>query len=259
MTLTHSADAGTFRYQAPQRLTSLSVVMPAHNEAENIETAIIAALQAASRVADRYEVVVVDDGSTDATAAIVEALSAVHGNAVRLIRNPTNLGYGPTVRRAWDAAHMNWILFTDSDCQFDLEELPSLVELADGADIVTGWRRNRQDPTLRKINAKVFNIAGRVMFGTGVRDIDCAFKLMRTSALRRLTLTAKSAMINTELLYQARQHGLRVAEAPVTHLERRFGKASGGDLNVILRAVREFFAMRHRFNRPDCTAGWSGS
>ena len=251
MTATRHDAPAAYRYAPPRRLSSLSVVMPAHNEAENIEAAIMEALESASLVAERYEVVVVDDGSSDATAAIVEALSGTYGDAVRLIRNEHNLGYGPTVRRAWAAARMEWLLFTDSDCQFDLREVAELVPLTDGADIVTGWRRDRQDPWLRRLNAHLFNLAGRIAFGTRVKDIDCAFKLMRTSMLRELDLTANSAMVNTELLYQARQHGVDVAERPVTHLPRRFGEASGGDLKVIVRALREFAAMRVRFNRPE--------
>ncbi|MDR7277950.1 glycosyltransferase [Catenuloplanes atrovinosus] len=248
MTTTVEATAAPFRYRPPARLTSLSVVMPAHNEGENIEAAILEALEAATSVSDRYEVVVVDDGSTDDTAAVVERLIATYGESVRLIRNEVNLGYGPTVRRALESARMDWILFTDSDCQFDLSEVALLVPLTDDADIVSGIRRNRQDTFRRRLNAHIFNAAGRAFFGTGVRDVDCAFKLIRRSALRGLELTATSAMINTELFYQARQHGLRVVEQPVTHLPRRFGEASGGDPRVIARAIREFFVMRHRFN-----------
>ena len=239
-----------YRYRPPTRLRSLSVVMPAHNEAENIRAAILNGLEAAATVARRFEVVVVDDGSTDATAAIVESMAAVYGDSVRLIRNERNLGYGPTVRRAWTAARMEWVLFTDSDCQFDLREVAHLVALTDEADLVTGWRQKRQDRLLRRINAGIFNIAGRLFFGTGIKDIDCAFKLMRASALRQLDLTANSAMVNTELLYQARQHSLRIGQLPVTHYPRQFGQASGGDPRVIARAIVEFFAMRRRFNQP---------
>lgn len=238
------------RYRPPTRLRSLSVVMPAHNEAENIEATIFEALQAAAAVAERFEVVVVDDGSTDATTAIVESIAAVYGNSVRLIRNERNLGYGPTVRRAWTAARMEWVLFTDSDRQFDLREVAQLVLLTDEADLVAGWRRKRQDSLPRRMNAAIFNIAARLVFGTKIKDIDCAFKLMRTSALHRLDLTANSAMVNAELLYQARQHNVRIAQTPVTHYPRQFGHASGGDPKVIARAIGEFFAMRHRFNRP---------
>jgi len=250
MTSSAVSASSRYRYQPPTRLASLSIVMPAHNEAENIEAVVLDALEAAAGVAGRYEVVVVDDGSTDDTASIVESLTATYGDSVRLIRNEHNLGYGPTVRRAWAAAQMEWVLFTDSDRQFDLLQVGELVSLTDEADLVVGWRKKRQDPLLRRINAKAFNLAGRLFFGTGIRDVDCAFKLMRASALRQLDLTANSAMVNTELLYQSRQHGLRVAQLPVTHYPRRFGEASGGDLRVIARAIREFFALRHRFNQP---------
>lgn len=240
--------APVFRYRPPHQLSSLSVVMPAFNEAGNIETAVLGALRAARDVADRCEVVVVDDGSTDGTATVVESLIAVHGDVVRLVSHPRNQGYGPAARRALASARMEWVLFTDSDCQFDVREVAQLVPLTDDADIVAGWRRHRRDPWRRRLNAHIFNVAARLFFGTRVRDVDCAFKLIRTSALRRLKLTATSAMVNTELLYQARQHRLRVAELPVSHLERRCGHPTGGDPDVIARAVREFFAMRHRFN-----------
>jgi glycosyl transferase family 2/dolichyl-phosphate-mannose-protein mannosyltransferase len=250
MTATRVQSATGYRYRPPRRLPSLSVVMPAHNEADNIEAAILDALEAAASVTDRYEVVVIDDASTDATAGIVQSLAESYGGSVRLLRNEHNLGYGPTVRRALGAARMAWVLFTDSDCQFEVQEVARLVPLTDDADIVTGWRRDRKDRWFRKVNAGIFNVAGRLFFGTRVRDVDCAFKLIRTSALHRLDLTATSAMVNTELMYQARRHGLRVAQLPVTHREREFGEASGADPRVIAGAVREFFAMRHRFNRP---------
>ena len=141
MTVSSAGTRQVYRYHPPTRLRSLSVVMPAHNEEENIEAAIIDGLEAAAAVAGRFEVVVVDDGSIDATAAIVESMAAVYGDSVRLIRNEHNLGYGPTVRRAWAAARMEWVLFTDSDCQFDLREVAQLVTLTDEADLVAGWRR----------------------------------------------------------------------------------------------------------------------
>jgi hypothetical protein len=246
------AQAQLYRYTRPTRLRSLSVVMPAHNEADNIEAAVLEALHAASLVSDQYEVVVVDDGSTDETADIVDRMILVYGESVRLIQCPHNMGYGPAVRRAWAAAKMDWLLFTDSDCQFDLTEVTRFVPFTDSADIITGRRQDRKDPWPRRFSAHLFNAAGRLIFGNRVRDVDCAFKLMRTAAIRSLHLTANSAMVNTELLYQCRTRGLRVVELPVTHRERQFGVASGGDAAVIRRAMREFVAMRRRFNAdPD--------
>ncbi|MFD1720127.1 glycosyltransferase [Amnibacterium endophyticum] len=254
MTLTSEPDvtetSALFRYEPPTRLSSLSVVMPAHNEEENIETAILDALEAAALVTDDVEVVVVDDGSTDRTGAAVQAIVEIAGEGrVRLLVNERNLGYGPTVRRAWSAAMKDWILFTDSDRQFDImHDLPRLVALADGADIVTGWRQHRQDVLLRRTNAHIFNAAGRLFFGTRTRDVDCAFKLMRRTSLQQLELTANSAMVNTEMYHQARRAGLVVQETAVRHLPRLHGESSGGDPRVIARAIREFFAMYCRFH-----------
>jgi len=260
MTVTDLTSPPTYRYTPPQRLKSLSVVMPARNQAENIEAAITDALHVASLVADHFEVVVVDDGSTDATAAIVQSMVEKAGESIRLIRHEHTLGHGPTARRAWSAARLEWLLFIDSDRQFDLREVADFVALTDRADIITGWRKYRQDSLLRRFNAHVFNVAGRLFFRTGVRDINCAFKLMRTPALRQLELTETTAMVNTELLYQARQRGLAVAEIPVTQRQRQFGTGSGGDQNCTAQAMREFITMRLRFNRPNpkrlCLHSW---
>ena len=225
--------------------------MLARNQAENIEAAITDALQVASLVADCYEVVIVDDGSTDPTAAIVKKMVETHGDSIRLIRNEHTIGYGPTVRRGWSAARWEWLLLIDSDCQFDLREVVDFIPLTDRADIITGWRRNRQDSLLRRCNAHAFNVAGRLFFRTRVRDINCACKLMRTAALRQLDLKASPAMVNTELFYLARQRGLAVAELPVTDRQRQIGAGSHGNLKCTAQTMREFMTMRLRFNRPE--------
>jgi GT2 family glycosyltransferase len=243
-----------FAYRPPQALSSLSVVMPARNEALNIEAAILDALEAASTVTNDYEVVVVDDGSADETASIVRRLAAELGSSVRLIQHEVGLGYGPTVRRAWAEARKQWILFTDADCQFDMMDVQLLIPLADNADIVTGYRADRKDPRLRRFNAILFNVGARRVFGTRVRDVDCAFKLMRRTAIARLDLRSKSAMVNTELLYRARQQDLRIAERSVSHRPRMYGEASGGSRSVIVRAIKEFVTLRIQFNREHSSA-----
>jgi hypothetical protein len=247
MTVTELAP--TFRYASPRRLDSLSVVMTAHNRATTIKATIKKALEVASVIADRYEVVIVDDGSTDATAEIVQKMADQRGDSVRLIRNLSTMGYGPSVQRGWSAARMEWMLSTDSDRQFDFSNLFDFVPLTDRADIITGWRKNRRSVFQRKFQTKAFNLVGRVVFQTGVRDADCAFKLMRTAAVRRLELGDSTTMFNTELFYQAKQHGLAVAELPVLERPDHSRSDDAGYHGGRAKAAREFIGMRIRFNR----------
>ena len=151
MTVTELAPA--YRYSPPQRIKSLSVVMTAHNRAETIEATIDRALEEAALVADQSEVVIVDDGSTDATAAIVERMAAQRGGSISLIRHDRTVEHGPSVRRGWAAARMEWLLSMDSDGQFDIGDLQRFVPLTDRADIITGWRKNLRESLSHRIGS----------------------------------------------------------------------------------------------------------
>ena len=161
MTITELAP--TYRYVPPRRLNSLSIVMPARNRADTIRGTIRRAVEVASMVADRYEVVIVDDGSTDATAAIVARMAEKHGESIRLVRHDHTLGYGAMVRRGWSAARMEWLLSVDSDRQFDLANVADFVPLTDRADIIVGRRRGRRDALWRRAGTRVFNAAAQAV------------------------------------------------------------------------------------------------
>jgi glycosyltransferase involved in cell wall biosynthesis len=225
------------------RLTSLSVVLPCHDEEDNVAAAIREAASAASAAAARYEILVVDDGSTDATRDIAAA-AAARDPRVRVLVHDTNRGYGAALRTGIAASRGDWILLTDSDLQFDLSELRHFVEPAGRHDLVVGYRLARMDPLPRRVNAYAWNhLVGRV-FDLDVRDIDCAFKLIRGDLARELRLTAEGAMISTELVARARLAGARIAEFGVRHRPRMAGSQSGGDPTVVLAAFRELRRIR---------------
>ena len=249
MTVTELTPRLAYRYTPPKRLDSLSIVIPARDRAEVIVRLVEDVLTVAPTVADHYEVVVVDDGSTDATAAIVKQM-AIRVDAVRLIRNEHPVGYGPALQRAWSAARGEWLLVVDGDGQFDPAAVIDFVPRTDRADIIIGRRKNRRDPLLRRVSARAFNLATRMVFRTGVKDVNCGFKLMRTAALRRLDLSDTSVMMNTELVCVARQRGLVVDEVPILSHPRQLGAASTPRLKEIPHAVNEFINLRMRFNRP---------
>ena len=192
---------------------------------------------------EAYEVIVVDDGCRDGTARVLQALAGSEP-ALRVVRHASNQGYGAAVRSGFSAARHPWVFLMDCDNQFDPAEVSLLIERADGADIVTGYRAVRRDPLLRRLNAWAFFRLVRLLFGSMPRDVNCAFKLIRRDLLTRLDLQRDGALINTELYVRARQHQARVVEVAVHHFRRTAGKQTGASPRVILRAFRELLAFR---------------
>jgi glycosyltransferase involved in cell wall biosynthesis len=218
-------------------LDGVSVVLPAHNEEENLAEAVRQAMAAAEQVSRRQEIVVVDDGSQDATASTAVALAALDGR-VRLVRHERNRGYGCAVRSGIAAARMEWVLLTDADLQFDLSQLTEFVPHTPDAQLVVGYRAQRSDPLMRRLNAAGWNAFVHMLFHVPVRDVDAAFKLIRRDALDGLDLVSTGAAIDTELLAKATGSGARIVELPVTHRPRVAGEPSGANLHVIFRAFR---------------------
>jgi dolichol-phosphate mannosyltransferase len=221
---------------------SLSLVLPAYNEAEGIGPAVTEADAALGQFADDYEILVVDDGSQDDTAAIVAEL-AHERSRVRLLRHDGNRGYGAALRTGFEAARGERVAFTDADGQFDLAELERLVAASNRTPIVVGYRVDRKDPWRRRFFSWGYNQIVRWLIGTGVRDCDCALKVFRRDALRRLLPDSTHFFVNTEMLARARQSGVPVVEVGVTHRPRRHGqsKVSLGDIPRTLAVLLPFW------------------
>jgi len=224
------------------RRPTVSFVLPSFNEELNIEEAMAQVIGVARRLCSEFELLIVDDGSTDNTAALVME-AAAHEPSVRLIRHEVNRGYGEALRSGFAAARFEFVFFTDADNQFDVNELELLLAWSDRADVVAGFRKVRRDPTMRRVNAWGWNRIVRWLFYVPVRDIDCAFKLFRTAALREIDIESRGAMINTEIMVKLARDGCRVVEVGVTHLPRTAGESSGANLRVIARAFREVIQM----------------
>jgi glycosyltransferase involved in cell wall biosynthesis len=220
------------------RLPGLTVVLPCFDEEPNVAQAVREATSAACRCASAVEIVVVDDGSRDATGEIARELAEVDPR-VRVVAHDVNRGYGAAVRSGITASRMPWVLLTDADLQFDLQQLDRLLPLAPDHDLVAGYRISRCDPLHRRAAAAAWNWLMRRTFGVPVRDVDCAFKLARGPMLRALDLTSEGAMVSMELYARATRDDWRIAEVGVHHRARLAGEASGGDPGVILRALRE--------------------
>lgn len=212
--------------------------MPCFNEQDVIGDVLAGALAVMPEFLDEFEIVVVDDGSSDNTAAAVEAVAA-RDDRVRLVRHEQNRGYGAAVATALRAAHGEWICFTDGDGQFNMLDLPQLLVHAHRSDVVVGYRHRRADNGIRKLNAQSWKWLIRCLLGVRVRDLDCAFKLFPRWVVDCLKLTAEGACISVEILTQCQRGGLSITEVPVNHFPRSTGKATGANLGVVFKAFRE--------------------
>jgi glycosyltransferase involved in cell wall biosynthesis len=230
------------------RVPALSYFFPAHNEAENIEALVDEALKALPEIATEFEIIAVDDGSKDGTAAIADRLAAEHSQ-VRVVHHPVNRGYGGALRSGFAASRYALVGFTDGDRQFrvaDLGQLVSRIGEADHPDAVVGYRRKRADPFVRLAYARLYRFALRVWFGLRVTDPDCACKLFRREELAGFRLESEGGFLSGELLIKLRQRGRTIAEVGVPHYPRVAGLQSGANPKVVFRAIRDFWRLRLR-------------
>lgn len=221
----------------------VSVFLPCHNEAGNVEAVVRRVLRTFTDLGVPFEVIVVDDGSTDATPEVATRLAAEDGR-VRTVRHPRNLGYGAALRTGFAAARYPWVFFTDGDGQFDPQDFVRLLPHAASADLVVGYRLRRRDPVHRRVFGWLWNRLVRAWFGLRVRDVDCGFKLVRRAVVEDLPLRSTGAFLSTELLCRAARRGARVVEVGVPHYPRRWGRQSGGRPDVVLRAFWELWKLR---------------
>jgi glycosyltransferase involved in cell wall biosynthesis len=229
---------------------SLSVVLPAYNEERVIARTISSILDILPEWVSDFEVIVVNDGSTDQTGVIVAALASTNSR-LRLVTHPSNQGYGAALVSGFAAATKVLTFFMDSDGQFDIHDLRGFFRFIDTYDAVIGYREDRQDSWVRKLNAWGWNLLVGWALGVHVRDIDCAFKLLHTDFLHQHPLESRGAMINAELLYKLKRNGFTYKELGVHHLPRQAGRATGAHPRVIIRAFRELFAYARKWRREE--------
>jgi glycosyltransferase involved in cell wall biosynthesis len=241
---------------AAKRVPELSFFFPAHNEEANLEALVEESLSALPAIADKFEIIAVDDGSKDRTPAIADALAAAHPDIVRVVHHPVNLGYGAALRSGFRASRYELIAFIDGDRQFkvaDVARLTKRLEGSDAPDVVVGYRIKRADPFIRRWYARTYRLANRIFFGVRVRDIDCACKLFRREALEPVRVSSGGAFFTAEMLIKLRFEGRRIAQVGVPHYPRTAGSPTGARPQVVFRAVRDFWALRLKlwFARQD--------
>jgi glycosyltransferase involved in cell wall biosynthesis len=222
------------------KLSSLSVFFPCYNEADNLGLLIKQALEVFPIYAEKFELIIINDGSKDNTGQVADRLAAANSN-IR-VHHQDNLGYGGAVKAGLAACKYDWIFFTDSDLQFDLNELSSFVEQSLQADFLIGFRKKRADGWRRTLNARLLKLWDFLFLGLPffIKDINCAFKLMRKDAVQKcLPLRSNGAMVSTELLIKAYRTRARFVQIGVSHFPRIHGEQTGGKPMVIGKAVKE--------------------
>ena len=226
-------------------MVSISVFFPCYNEQENVERTVEKALDVLEKLNADFEVIIVDDGSFDATGQIADEIAARHSR-VKVVHHPHNLGYGAALQSGFKTAIKELVFYTDGDGQFDIAEMPPLLDLMEQYDIVSCYRLNRRDPIIRKINGWCWTKLVCLLFGMKIRDIDCAFKLYKREIFDKIELSSTGALIDAEILARANRAGYRIIQKGVHHYPRTAGVQSGANIRVILRAFKELLKLQRR-------------
>jgi glycosyltransferase involved in cell wall biosynthesis len=232
-----------------KKFASLSVFFPAYNEEANIEKTVKDAGNILKAYVNLYEIIIIDDGSKDETGKIADRLALADKN-IKVIHHCPNKGYGEALKSGFYNAKYPWIAFTDSDGQFDFSEILKLLEKTNQADLIVGYRFNRNDPVMRKINGWLWTHLNNLLLGINVRDVDCAFKLIKKEVIDTIPhlQSERGGMISPELLYKARKNGFKIIEVGVHHYPRRSGTQTGANFKVIIKSFIDLFKLWRSLN-----------
>lgn len=229
---------------------SITVFFPCYNERDNVARVTERAIAVLDNLQADYEIVIVDDGSTDGTGQNADDLAARHAR-VRVVHHERNLGYGAALQSGFRAATKQLVFYTDGDGQFDMGEMPALLPLMDQYDIVSCYRIDRRDNLLRKAAGRLWTALNRLVFSLKIRDIDCAFKLYKREIFDTIRMESAGALIDTEILARAARKGYRIVQRGVHHYPRTTGQQTGANPAVVLRAFRELLRLRGRIRRNE--------
>ena len=224
---------------------NISVFFPCYNEEKNLESLTNSILNFLPAISDQYEVIIVNDGSKDRTREIAETLSKKNHH-VKVFNHETNLGYGAALKTGFKNAKLDYIFFTDGDNQFDIKEIEKFIPFCQEFDVVAGYRINRRDNFIRRLNATSFKMFVRMLFGLQIRDLNCAFKLFKKKVIDAIDIESTGAFINAEILIKAKKKGFTMTEVGVTHYPRQWGTQTGANPKVIFRAFCDLFKLHQK-------------
>jgi glycosyltransferase involved in cell wall biosynthesis len=225
-------------------IDQLSVFFPVFNEEQNIRRTVTDAKRVLEYLSDKWEIIIVNDGSTDATLKIANQLSD-NDKRIRVISHKKNLGYGEALKTGFYSAKYSWIATTDADGQFDFSEITLLWQKANKAQVIIGYRLDRKDPMLRKFFGWGWTYLANLLLGINVRDVDCSFKLVKKQVIKDIPklISTRGGMISPELLAKAKNKGFIIAQVGVHHYPRKKGHQTGADIRVILKSFIDLLRL----------------
>ena len=229
----------------PNHAPGLSVFFPAYNDGGTIASMVVMAERTARTLTDDHEIIVVNDGSSDATAEVLSELTAVYPR-LRVVTHAANQGYGAALRSGFRAATRSLIFYTDGDAQYDPRELPVLwrrLAAHPGVDLVNGYKISRADPLHRIVIGRVYHHVVKLLFGLRLRDVDCDFRLIRREVFERVTLEKNSGVICLEMMKKIQDAGFRIAEVPVHHFHRAYGVSQFFNFRRIVRTALDVLGL----------------
>jgi len=229
----------------PQSPVGLSVFFPAYNDSGTIASMVVTALLAARTLTPDHEIIVVNDGSRDATPRVLDELARVYPE-VRIVHHQVNRGYGGALRSGFAAATKDVVFYTDGDAQYDPSEMVLLWQrLTDDVDLVNGYKISRSDPLHRIVIGRLYHHTVKTLFGLKVRDVDCDFRMMRRSIFDKVELTKNSGVICLELMKKIHDAGFRIAEVPVHHFHRAYGRSQFFNFRRIFKTGVDVLKLWH--------------
>lgn len=228
----------------------ISVFFPAYNDGGTIASMVLSALIVLRELTPDYEVIVVNDGSSDYTGEVLDELGKRY-ERVRIIHHEENKGYGGALRTGFASATKDYVFYTDGDAQYDVRDLRNLWEaMGEGVDVVNGYKVSRSDPFYRTIIGRMYHWVAKLAFGLRLRDVDCDFRLIRSSVFDKVHLESDSGVICVEMMKKIQDAGFKIVEVPVRHYPRAYGGSQFFNPRRIFRALSDLFKLWWRLRWP---------
>lgn len=233
-------------------ISELSVFFPCYNEEKNIQTTVSKAVIVLKKIAQKWEIILINDGSKDNTGKVLEEIKAKYPQQIKIITHNPNRGYGAALKSGLYNAQYQWIAFTDADGQFDFTEITELIkkQQSTNSDIVIGYYLARQVSKAAIFTSKIWELIVFILFGLHVTDIDCGFKLINKKVVDTIPKleAERGAFISSEFLIKSKKAGFKITEIGVHHYPRVEGKATGRNIKVILKSFSDLFRLWFKIN-----------
>lgn len=225
-------------------MKSLSFLIPTYNDEATITTQVTQARSVGKKLGIPFEIIVINDGSGDQTTQILTTLTK-RFRELRVLTHTTNKGYGWTIKELYYAANKEWLFTIPGDYQVEAKEILNLLPHEKYADVILGWRANRNDSPMRQYQSCIYNWIISFLFDTKTHDVN-SVRLMKSSIMKSIILRGTSAFIDAELIIKTKRLGFTVREIPIGHRDRdgKAGTGGGGTIKVILPTIREMLLFK---------------